>query len=484
MTKVIVIGAGIGGLAATLALQAKGFEIRLLERDAPPPDEFDPTAVTPWRRRGAPQIPHPHFLMGGLRNLLYAHHRDLVDALLRSGVWELPFSETLHPAAKLNYVAVPGDAQLSAFVSRRSTLETVIRRYVETLPRVEVISNCRAERLLIDTRLKPVRVLGVGVLCDRAKTDELRGGIVVDASGRSGNLASSLRQAGADIRDEHHDSGDVYFTRHYRLLPGQDYAPLHGLPAIITSDYTIGMLPADNGYFTVTIAVWKDDPVLHEAVKDPSKFEAFCRLVPRAAGWIDPTFAEPVNNIVYGFGALDSFWRTTVVDGAPQVLNLFCVGDTVIRTNPKYGRGCTWGFTQAHMLADILVRESDPARRIIDYEATLRQSFHSNWTTTLAMDRGRYKRFRAKLFGERLSFADHVAEKLDEVVIQRGMRADAHLHRAIMKGYHGLANLADWTKDPLVWARALGILLSPATKQLPDPIPPRQRIVESLGEHT
>ena len=24
-----------------------------------------------------------------------------------------------------------------------------------------------------------------------------------------------------------------------------------------------------NGYFTITIAVWKDDPVLYEAVKDP-----------------------------------------------------------------------------------------------------------------------------------------------------------------------------------------------------------------------
>ncbi len=484
MTKVIVVGAGIGGLSATLALQAKGFEVQLLERDAPPPPEFDPAAETAWRRRGAPQIPHPHFLMGGLRNLIYAYHPDLVDALLRSGVWELPFSETLHPAAKSNYAAKPGDAQLTAFVSRRSTLEIVIRRYVESLSRVEVVSNCKVERLLIDVQREPLNVLGVGVLRDHAQTDELRGQFVVDASGRSGNLAQDLRRAGADIRDEQHESGDVYFTRHYRLLPGRQYAPLHGLPAIITSDYTIGMLPADNGFFTVTIAVWKDDPVLYKAVKDPRKFEIFCRLIPRAAGWIDPTFAEPVNDIVYGFGALDSFWRTTVIDAAPQVLNLFFLGDTAVRTNPKYGRGCTWGFTQAHALADILARESDPVRRIVAYEAAMQRSFRSNWTTTLAMDRNRYKQFRAKLSGGRLSLGDHIAEKIDEVIIQRGMRADAHLHRAIMKGYHGLADLADWTRDPSVWVHALRIWLSPTTKQLPDPIPPRQRVVESLGNHT
>lgn len=481
MTRVLVIGAGIAGLSAALAMQAKGFEVRLLERDPPPPDAFDPTTVSPWRRRGAPQVPHPHFLMGGLRNLIYAHHPNLVHELLRAGVWELPFSETLHPVAKSNYVEERGDAQLTAFVSRRSTLEIVIRRYVEALPRVEVISNCEADRLIFEPDHRPLTAIGVVARRNHSETIELRGDLVIDASGRSGHLDRQLRNAGAAIRDEHFESGDVYFTRQYRLLPGRKYAPLHGLPAIITSDYTIGMLPADNGYFTITIAVWKDDPVLYEAVKDPAKFEAFCRLIPRAAGWIDPTFAAPVNTIVYGFGGLDSFWRTTVVDGAPQVLGLFFLGDTAVRTNPKYGRGCTWGFAQAHMLADIVGREHDAVCRIVEYEAALHAAFRSNWNTTLSMDRDRYRQFQAKLLGKPLSLADRVSEKLDDIIIQRGMRADAHLHRAIMTGYHGLAGLADWAKNPRVWAHALKILFSPATKRLPDPIPPRSQVVESLG---
>jgi 2-polyprenyl-6-methoxyphenol hydroxylase-like FAD-dependent oxidoreductase len=483
MTRVIVVGAGIGGLSAALAMQAKGFDVRVLERDPPPPSPRATADASQWRRRGAPQVPHPHFLMGGLRNLIYAHHPNLVDALLRAGVWELPFEATLHPAARSNYRAEPGDAQLTAFVSRRATLEITIRRYVDALPGVEVISNCDARQLCFDAdaQRKALTVTGVQVLRDHAATDELTGDVVIDASGRSGRFDRQLREAGADIRDEHHESGDVYFTRQYRLLPGQRYAPLHGLPAIITSDYTIGMLPADNGYFTITIAVWKDDPVLYEAVKDPRNFEAFCRLIPRAAGWIDPNFAAPVNDIVYGFGGLDSFWRTTVVDGAPQVHGLFFLGDTAVRTNPKYGRGCTWGFTQAHLLADILAREGDPARRAIEYEAALQRAFRANWTTTLSMDRDRYRQYQAKLLGQPLSLRDRISEKLDEVIIQRGMRADAHLHRAIMTGYHGLAGLADWARNPAVWARASRILLSPATKALPDPIPPRERVVATLG---
>ena len=144
MTRVIVIGAGIAGLSSALAMQANGFEVDVLERDPAPPDRFDPTEISAWRRRGAPQVPHPHFLMGGLRNLIYAHHPKLVDALLEAGVWELPFIDTLHPVARSNYRARPGDAQLTAFVSRRSTLETVMRRYVDALARRTRASHMRS----------------------------------------------------------------------------------------------------------------------------------------------------------------------------------------------------------------------------------------------------------------------------------------------------------------------------------------------------
>jgi 2-polyprenyl-6-methoxyphenol hydroxylase-like FAD-dependent oxidoreductase len=478
--RVVIVGGGIAGLSAALAMHAKGFAVTLIERDPPPPADFDFDALSTWRRRGAPQVPHPHFLMGGLRNLIYAHHPKLVDALLAAGVWELKLADTLHPVAKSTYRPIETDAQLTAFVSRRSTLEFVIRRYVDSLPGVDVVADREVDRLLIE-RNDTVDVVGVATRERHgASPIELRGDVVIDASGRSGRLHRQLIDAGATVLDEHYESGDVYFTRVYQLNPGQRYAPLHGLPGIITDDFTIGMLPADNGYFTVTIAVWKADAILYEAVKDPAKFEAFCGLVPRAAGWIDRAFATPVNNIVYGFGGLDSFWRKTVVDGRANVLGLFSIGDTAVRTNPKYGRGCTWGFTQAHLLADILEREPDPTRRIVEYEATLEREFRANWRATLDMDRGRFRRFETNLTSGRPAIGDRIAAALDDVVIQRGMRADACLHRAIMTGYHGLAGLSDWTRAPSVWWHAFRILCTPSTKGLPDPIPTRERVVAAL----
>jgi len=344
-----------------------------------------------------------------------------------------------------------------------------------------VLADREVDRLLIE-RTDPLTVVGVAIR-DRAGASppiELRGDVVIDASGRSGRLHRQLIDAGATVIDEHYESGDVYFTRVYRLNPGERYAPLYGLPGIITDGYTIGMLPADNGYFTVTIAVWKFDAALYEAVKGPANFDAFCRLIPRAGGWIDPSFATPVNDIVYGFGGLDSFWRKTVIQGRPSVLGLFFIGDTAVRTNPKYGRGCTWGFTQAHLLADIVAREPDPARRVVAYEAALEREFRANWRTTLAMDRDRRRRHENSLAARPSSFADRIAVLLDEVIIQRGMRADAHLHRAIMTGYHGLAGLSDWAKSPSVWWHALKIACAPETKLLPDPIPPRERVIAAI----
>jgi hypothetical protein len=97
------------------------------------------------------------------------------------------------------------------------------------------------------------------------------------------------------------------------------------------------------------------------------------------------------------------------------------------------------------------------------------------------MDRDRYKQYRANLLGHAMSVRDRLSAALDDIIIQRGMRADSHLHRAIMTGYHGLAGLSDWVKSPRVWARALKILLSPATKALPDPIPARERVVATIG---
>jgi hypothetical protein len=51
---------------------------------------------------------------------------------------------------------------------------------------------------------------------------------------------------------------------------------------------------------------------------------------------------------------MDSYWRKTVLAERPGVVGYFCVGDSAVRSNPRFGRGCTWATLAAHALADLL----------------------------------------------------------------------------------------------------------------------------------
>ena len=260
--KVLIIGAGIAGLSAALALQAKGFAVTLVDRDAPLPDHVTPEDSWSWPRRGAPQVRHPHFLMGRLRNLLQSNHPRLVCELLDAGVWELPFEETLHPAVRPIFDYQDGDEELTPLCARRTTLELVMRRYVVEKGIADLRCDSQVTSLVLDNGA-PKSVLGANISTN-GNRETAYADIVIDASGRGSKIANQLRQAGAVIDDEQFVSGNIYYTRHFKLKNGRSFPVMAGLPAAEFADFTIGALPADNGTFTVTISVWKDDPILFE----------------------------------------------------------------------------------------------------------------------------------------------------------------------------------------------------------------------------
>ena len=178
------------------------------------------------------------------------------------------------------------------------------------------------------------------------------------------------------------------------------------------------------------------------------------------APWIEPERTDPTSR-VFGMGQLESRWRDYAPDGRPAVLRLFPVGDSVVRTNPLYGRGCSFAAVSAHQLRDALAASTDPAQRMIAYRTALERELRPYDKVMRQADRSAIRRARAALMPEsKPSVRAKMASSFlnDGVVI--AMREDVELLRAFLRGFHMLESPDAWLKRPAnlariarVWAR-------------------------------
>ncbi len=443
--RVTIVGAGIGGLMSALALQRVGIETIVLERDPAPPTGVTPADSMAWLRAGVPQSRHPHFFMGRLRLLLERHYPDLVARLFEAGAGENALPDYLHPAFRRRYRARPQDDRLRSLNLRRTTFEMVVRDYVCEQPGVTVRNGVRATGLEASATGMPIEVTGV-----RCDNDEIvSADAVIDASGRFSALADDLQRLGVAFDRDQRDSGICYLTRHYRLNPGASYPAAFGLPGAPFDDFVVGALPADNGAFTVTFQVYREDRQVLRALRDPDHFQAMCRAVGVLEPWVAAQRSHPTSG-VYGFGHMDSFWQRSVSNGTPQVLGFFSVGDSAVRSNPKFGRGCTWSTLAAHELARLLATDLSPAARVRAYEAFLETEFRADWQTMRAIDRGAEAAFEVATGRRAPRLAERTRLAVDRHV-NAALLSEPGLFRDVWAGYHGFSRMSAWLRRPSNW---------------------------------
>ena len=455
--NVVVLGSGIAGLCTALSLAPTGRQITLLERDAAPPDGVEAT-FDQWSRRGASQLRHSHAFLARLRKLIATEHPALLAALEAAGARELTFAEGLPPAIKARYAPAPGDEEMSILVSRRSTLEWIIRRRVEAAPNVTIRSGVFVKGLISDRT-------GDGDLTARGFVLEdgeaVRGDIVIDAGGRNSPVIDWLADAGAKTVSEGEDCAILYYTRFYNLLPGQAEPPRGDIPA--TGDLgflKFGIFPADNNTFSLTLAVPEVEETLRAAVVRPAIFDALCEVLPGVAPWTLVERARPVSK-VYAMGDLKSRWQEMAPHGAPAILNLFCVGDSLVRTNPLYGRGCSFAAIAAHALRDVLAASADPATRAVAYSARARTDLHAFYADMVEQDRAAAKRAAAGLDPQhKPSWRGRLLRGFQEDGVAIAVRQDVGMLREAMRAFHMLEAPRAWLRKPgnlvkilAVWAR-------------------------------
>jgi 2-polyprenyl-6-methoxyphenol hydroxylase-like FAD-dependent oxidoreductase len=484
---VLVVGAGIAGLCCALALGRSGRQVVVLERDGPPPPGGTDEAFYDWKRNGVGHLRQSHAFLARLRNVIRADHPQLLAELTASGVRELPFEGMLSEQQRDRYAPQPSDAELTIITSRRTTLELVMRRYVESLPDVSIRPGVFVRGLLTErTAEGALRV--VGVRADEAGAlVEIKADVVVDAGGKGGILVDALREAGANGPEFSESAGILYFTRHYRLKPGRSEPPRIGNPPP-NGDLgflKFGVFPGDNGCFSITMCAPEIEYEIRKAIVKPDVFQAMTMMLPGLRPWTNPDQAEPTSK-VFGMGDLICRWRDFVTDGVPAALGYFAVGDNLTRTNPLYGRGCSFAAVAAYRLRETLDATADPAARARAYHDAIWQDLRPFFTLMLKQDRDALKRARVALTpGHKPSFRSRLAKSFAEDGIAIAMRYDIELLRQGMRGFHMLEHPEAWLKRPANLARVLGYWARGKRRNAaaypPKPGPGREEMMGALG---
>jgi 2-polyprenyl-6-methoxyphenol hydroxylase-like FAD-dependent oxidoreductase len=424
---VAIIGAGIGGLAAALALKNNDVDIVIVERDPEPvelarPDE----AFEKWPRPGVPQFRHAHILLARLQTLVRDRHPELHAELMAAGFELSSLREMLPPGQLENFHAMPGDEDLAHFWGRRATFEYVLRKHVGRLPRVRFLHSTRVDGLLMEVSEDAVRVRGIDVFRAGVK-ESIAADLVVDASGKRTQCPAWLEAAGARVTFERFPSNWQYVCRHYRL--NDDHGPLTRQGTGANLDFFgYSTFYGEHGHYAVTLGCPTDEKDIARAMRRPDGFDAVCAQIPILTEWIQQSKVE---SKVLGAARFENRW-TRYGTGGKAILGFLAAGDSQMETNPVYGRGCTSAFVQGDVLATVLAATRDPRERSRRYYAKTRELLLPHFNFSVRTDHMLHSRSKQSR-GLPIPAADQFVRHAFEVAWIPAMNASPLVAREMLK---------------------------------------------------
>jgi 2-polyprenyl-6-methoxyphenol hydroxylase-like FAD-dependent oxidoreductase len=387
VARIVVIGAGVGGLGTALCAARAGHRVTVVERDDTPLPA-DPHGAFDWDRHGAPQVRHSHAFLARLRNLLRDRHPDVLAQLLRAGATEIRFLDL--PPEGMVIEPEPGDEDLVGLAVRRTTFEWVLRRAALAEGQVELLHGTA----VTGVRTVPLPDAGpplvVGVELDDGRV--LDADVVVGAGGRRSDVGGLLAPHGVAVEEDSEDTGIIYLSRFFRLQDGAEMPPLTGGIGGDLGYLKYGVFPGDDRTFSITFAVGTHDAEMRRLLLDDDTFLAAARLLSATAPYVEPGRSEPINGVQAMGGLINRRRRFLDADGRPVVAGFHAVGDAHTATNPLYGRGCTLAMVQAQALADLIDRHGVDGpdahlARAVAYEEATRAEVIPWYKAAVAQDR-------------------------------------------------------------------------------------------------
>jgi 2-polyprenyl-6-methoxyphenol hydroxylase-like FAD-dependent oxidoreductase len=415
--RALVIGAGIGGLAAAGAL-AKYFErVDILERDR--------LSGSAGSRPGTAQDRHPHALLaGGLRALgqiFPGFERDLAAA------GAVPVAVTRDVQMERPDVgALPKrDFGIDILCATRPLIELVLRRRANATANITLRPASRVIGIVPAPDGAGAR--GVRFVSGSGRPETLDADLVVDASGRGAPTLTLFDGLGWDRPQMTEVGVDISYATavveipedapaEWKLaltLPDPPYVALHSV-----------LVPIEGGRWIIAIAD-------HNAL---SRIETWDAFLEAARALITPTvynalrFARPPDGICHYRFPVSTWKHFERLPRLPR--GVLPVADSFCRFNPIHGQGMSSAAKQARLLQDVLSRaaaQPDPIAAVqAGFMAEAASVLETPWLLTTGSDLAfpQTRAERPENFAQAQEF---------EAALFRAAVADPVVHRTIVE---------------------------------------------------
>jgi 2-polyprenyl-6-methoxyphenol hydroxylase-like FAD-dependent oxidoreductase len=356
MSRIVVLGGGICGLAAGIRLRRDGHDVTVLERDPEPVPALAQDACDRWSRDSVAQFNLPHLLQPRGRLVLEEMLPEVVPALEDAGGLKVNLLQRLLPLVQ-DPTPRDGDERFETTTARRPVLEQVLGRAADAEPGLAVRRGVAVTELVVRRYDGIPHVAGVRTNSGQ----ELAADLVVDAMGRRSQLPAWLTRAGvAPVHEEVEDSGFIYYTRFFRARNGE--TPEFRCPPVTpVGTFSLITLPSDNDTWSVVVVIAAGDTPL-KRLRDPGLWTKLIAACPRHEHWLD---GDPITDLIAMGGVTDRYRRFSR-DGRPVATGVASVGDGWACTNPTNGRGMSLGLMHVQRLREVVRTHLDDPREFAE----------------------------------------------------------------------------------------------------------------------
>jgi 2-polyprenyl-6-methoxyphenol hydroxylase-like FAD-dependent oxidoreductase len=392
----VVVGAGMGGLAAAKVLSNHVGRVTVLDRDILPSQ--------PEPRIGTAQSKHTHALIGGGLKALSALFPGLEENLHAEGAVKLRVGLEAC-LERPGYDPFPmRDLGFDIYSGSRPLFEWVTRGRIKQQNNIELLPECRVTRLIASQ--DGSAITGVRWESSGGQTQTLHADIIVDASGR-GTLTLELLDALGFPRPEETEirMDQAYSTAMFErpsTFPAT-WKSMIVLPSAPTSSRGAFLFPIENNRWIMSAGGNHGDvppadlvglleflktlrtQTIYNAVKD-------ARPIGDIARFVLPS------SVRRHFERLQQFPK-----------GLFVIGDGICRFNPVFGQGMSVAAQQAVILDRLLASRADGSGTLDDagikYFAACQDVIEAPWA--VAMNDFVYPKTRGQRppdFGQRMQY--------------------------------------------------------------------------------